>query len=205
MPRRNGYDIVLLKKQLALGRPYWARISSALTVRLYNGLLARSAAIPTFRILDEMDALEQLPDAHQSKTKPATKLHGLVLGRFMHKHYTSADFLGANLYNQWFGEHAKKHDLLAKEIMRIHPVGAFVEDDQHAYKIAGQIAHTMGVEGYRRLMERKTMTGEWIIYYMHEGQNYYLDLARHSEQSDEKRLYDRLERACAWEFPFAFK
>jgi hypothetical protein len=205
MPLRNGYDSVLLKKQLTMGRPFWSRVSSALAVRLYNGLLAESGTIPTSRILHELNCLEGYPDGSLSRTKPATQLQGPILGRFMHKHYTSAAFLGANLYNQWFGAYATKKALLANEILKIHPIGAVIEDDQHAWQVAGRIAHTIAVDGYSRLTKRATMTGEWIIYYVHEGQNFYLDLAWHAEQEDERCLYDRLARACAWEFPFAFK
>lgn len=123
----------------------------------------------------------------------------------MHKHYTGTAFLTQNLVNQWFGAYAEKHDLLQNELTKIHPIGATIEDDQHAHLTAGKIAHTVVMDGYERLCKRGNMTGEWIIYYVHEGQNYYLDLACHVEQRDEQQLYDRLKRACAWEFPFAFE
>lgn len=74
-------------------------------------------------------------------------------------------------------------------------------------KKAGQIAHIAALEGYKRRANRQQLTGEWIVYYVHNGQNYYLDIAFHDEASTpegEQALYNRLALACQWEFPFAF-
>lgn len=95
--------------------------------------------------------------------------------------------------------------MLNKEITKIVPLGSVIDSEQEAWKLAGKIARTIVWEGYERLLNRSNMTGEWIIYYIHNGQNYYLDLAWHFEQEDEIRLYGRLKWACAWEFPHAFE
>lgn len=188
-----------------MGRPYWPRVSLALAIRLHNACKAGVSKIPTPRILDELDYLEHLPGARKSRTKPAMKLNGPILGRFAHKHYTSTAFLRANLHNQWFGPYATKRKLLTEEITKIVPLGSVIDSEQEAWELAGKIARTIAWEGYERLLNRSNMTGEWIIYYVHNGQNYYLDLAWHFEQEDEKRLYERLKWACAWEFPHAFE
>jgi len=125
----------------------------------------------------------------------------------MHKHYSSSLFLGANIYNQWFEGYGRKHQLLASEIEKVIPIGYVLEDDNDAWQKAGQIAHIVAMEGYQRRVKRKQLTGEWIIYYVHNGMNYYLDVASHEEAKTPEReqaLYDRLKAACAWEFPFAF-
>jgi len=50
------------------------------------------------------------------------------------------------------------------------------------------------------------LTGEWIIYGKHQGENYYLSLAKHSEaeQGQVADLYARLHGSCQAEFPFLF-
>ncbi len=197
MPVRDGYAQMLLKKEAVMGQPYWPRVSLALAIRLRNACVAGVSKIPTPRILDELNDLEQLTSARQSRTKPAKKLAGPILGRFMHKHYTCTAFLRANIYNQWFGAHATKHELLLKEITKVVPLGSVIESEQEAWLRAGEIASKVAWEGYERLVGRSQMTGEWIIYYVHNGQNYYLDLAWHVEQEDEQRLYERLEWACS--------
>ncbi|XQE65783.1 hypothetical protein ACOAPY_14055 [Pseudomonas sp. P3C3] len=126
----------------------------------------------------------------------------------MHKHYTSAAFLGANLYNQWFEGYGRKHQLLAAEIEKVSPLGSVVEDENDAWQKAGRIAHTFTMDGYQRRAGRQQLTGEWIVYYIHNGMNYYLDIAFHEEAKTperERQLYERLKAGCAWEFPFAFE
>lgn len=207
MPLLSRYDAVLLKKRFCGGSSFWPRISEALALRLSNAFLARSGLINTWRIMDELRWLEQTPDSSQTPTKPAAPLSGEILGRFMHKHYTSAAFLVRNIQNQWFEGYGKKHKLLAAEIANIVPVGYVVEDEGDAWKKAGQIAHIAALEGYKRRANRQQLTGEWIVYYVHNGQNYYLDIAFHDEASTpegEQALYNRLALACQWEFPFAF-
>ncbi len=44
------------------------------------------------------------------------------------------------------------------------------------------------------------MTGEWIIYAEHEGQKFYLCLAKHNDRDEEIR--EKIERICMREFPF---
>ncbi|MNZ86485.1 hypothetical protein D3C78_1053060 [compost metagenome] len=126
----------------------------------------------------------------------------------MHKHYTNSNFLPKNLMNQWFEGYGAKNKLLSKEIENIIPLGSVIEDDLEARRVAGKIAHLAISEGYKRRANRKLMTGEWIIYYVHEGLNYYLDVARHCDAETpkaEQALLDRLKRSCEWEFPFAFE
>jgi hypothetical protein len=51
------------------------------------------------------------------------------------------------------------------------------------------------------------MTGDWIIFAKHEGQNFYLGLATHEEAMPQvaDQLYDKLRGGSAWEFPFLFE
>jgi hypothetical protein len=49
------------------------------------------------------------------------------------------------------------------------------------------------------------MTGDWIIFAKHEGQNFYLGLGTHDAATREPdALYRRLRQGSEWEFPFLF-
>ena len=171
-----------------------------MAIRLHNCFRARSAKVPYWNILDELSYLEG--GARPTSTKPAEPFRGEVLGRFMHKHYSGTAFMAKNLDNQWFGPYAQKNGVFGKALESISLSGSEMNEEE-AWKWAGQIAHTVVIDGMKRLRNRKQMTGEWIIYYVHEGRNYYLDIAWHTE--DEQRLHNRLKAQCAWEFPFAFE
>jgi hypothetical protein len=44
------------------------------------------------------------------------------------------------------------------------------------------------------------LTGEWIVFAKHNGQNYYLCLARHNE--GDELIFSRIKQICFREFPF---
>ncbi|OCH04010.1 hypothetical protein [Aliivibrio fischeri] len=48
--------------------------------------------------------------------------------------------------------------------------------------------------------EKVKMTGEWVIYAKYKGKNYYLCLARHSD--DDYAIRKRIEKHCFDKFPF---
>ena len=207
MPHKDHYAAVLLKKRVAMAQPFWPRLSQELALTLHNSSLARS--FNTFKVLDEIAYMEAPAVARPTSTKPATKFRGAILGRFWHKHFTDARFLGHNLQNQWWGPYATKNQTLSATIREaMEALGDFEGDsysEAQAHQVAGRIAHDIVIGGMEKRATRKAMTGEWIIYYPHDGMNYYLGLAHHEEQKDERALYDRLKSECAWEFPFAFE
>ncbi len=53
---------------------------------------------------------------------------------------------------------------------------------------------------YAERSRGQRLTGEWIIYAQHEGQKYYLCLARFDEEDD--AVFDRIKNGCVDEFPF---
>ena len=44
------------------------------------------------------------------------------------------------------------------------------------------------------------LTGDWVVYAQHEGQNYYLCIAKHGD-SDE-HIREQIDVACTHQFPF---
>ena len=53
---------------------------------------------------------------------------------------------------------------------------------------------------YRKRSAASELTGEWLIFARHEGQNYYLCLARHDD--GDSQILDRIVKGCVPEFPF---
>lgn len=52
---------------------------------------------------------------------------------------------------------------------------------------------------YRRRAADRQMTGEWIVYAMDGGQNYYLCLGTHG---NDVGIFQRIRKLCVYEFPF---
>ena len=84
---------------------------------------------------------------------------------------------------------------MAADVARSHG------DDPDAWLKA--LLHSFVMEGYERRASPNKLTGDWIVFAKHEGQNYYLDLATHSE--NDEALYMKLHQGSAAEFPFLFE
>lgn len=202
MPLLNRYESLLLKKGVTLEQPYWNRVSQCLALRLHNGSLLRR--INKFSVLDEIALLERTPTSRPTGTKAAQKFRGSALGRFWHKHYFDAYHLPENIQNRWFGEFAKKQGLL-QNMFRETLMGEDATDmNNYREAVANRISHSFVYGAIEARRNRGALTGEWLVYYVHDGLNYYLDLADHSWLDDQQGLFDRLKGDCAWEFPFAF-
>lgn len=204
MPLLHRYDSLLLKKSVTLSQPYSHRLSQSLALKLQ--LLSSLRRINKFSVLDEIALLEKTPTSRATGTKPAEKFRGPILGKLWHKHYCDSRHLAHNFHNRWFGDYALKHRLLEGKLREIFMTE---EDDadieRYRVVMANRISHTIVYEGIESRRKRKALTGEWIVYYIHDGLNYYLDLADHSEIKDPEKFFDRLRNGSEWEFPFAFK
>lgn len=204
MPLSHRYDSLLLKKRVTLSQPYSHRISQSLALKLQ--LLSSLRWIDKFAVLDEIAWLEKTPTSRPTGTKAAEKFRGPILGRFWHKHYFEAKHLPQNFYNKWFGDYARKHGLLGQKLREV--LMSDVDDtDMEEYRLvmANLISHEIVYGGMESRRQRNALTGEWLIYYVHDGMNYYLDLANHEEVNEPHKIFDRLESECKWEFPFVFK
>jgi hypothetical protein len=204
MPLLHRYESLLLKKSVALSQPYSHRISEHLALKLQ--LLSSVRWINKFSVLDEIALLEKSPTSRPTGTKAAAKFRGAILGRFWHKHYYDSRHLAQNFHNQWFGDYALKNGLLKDKLREIFMAG---EDDTDMEKyrlvMANRISHTVVYDGIESRRKRDALTGEWLIFYIHNGLNYYLDLADHNEIKNPENLLARLREGCEWEFPFAFE
>lgn len=114
----------------------------------------------------------------------------------MHKHYLADGLssLALNLKNEF------QRSGLPLLKQRIAEAQASGEERYFTVEDANWIAHEASVGPYERRNERRALTGEWIVYAVHEGKNYYLCLGRHDGADVELRR--QIEAVCCEEFPF---
>lgn len=157
----------------------------ALTVWLddrYNGL-------DFSLIVHEIRGLET--GAPRTGTKPAAEYKHKPLKGFWHKHYFSAQFLAKNLLNQLAGG---KLEQIAADALGTHRSPTITEE------MIKDLAHRVTVEQLEQRSADDKLTGEWIVYAKHNGQNYYLTLATHD--TGDQEIYTQIKVACLPEFPF---
>jgi hypothetical protein len=206
MPYVHRYEAVLVKRRVCSNESFWPYLSEALALKLYRASMYQG--FNASRVIDEIALLEGATLSRHTNTKPASQFRGPHLGRFWHKHWTDTAFINQNLTVQWFGPHAQKNKILRKEIEKVcKALGKSSVDDlsiAECWELANKLSHSVVRDGYESRRSRKALTGEWLIYYNHNGQNYYLDIAVHCSRKDEPALLERLRADCEWEFPFAF-
>lgn len=174
-------------------KPYHDRVSIALTIRIAN---AASERLDIFAVLDELDYLEGIKKS--SRTKDAKKFRKPPLQGLWHKHFFSARHLIKNVGIRWNLGQGGNKDLSEM----IENVAGEHGDNPDVWP--NVLTHRLVVEGFEQRAGRG-LTGDWIVYGMHQGQNFYLDLATHEEGLQPARLLQKLRNGCYAEFPFIFE
>ena len=184
-----------IKRVLTNDRPYADRISLGFALRL---LSVKADLKEDHSVLDEIDCLEGLRP--QSKTKQEKQFRHPPLHPFWHQHYSAPRHILKNIDTRWNLTGGGNRDLLAMlcDVARTH--------GKDPDRWQGAVSYRIVVDGYKDRAERG-LTGDWIIFGQHGGQNYYLDLATHEEGkgANSKRLYEKLRQGSAAEFPFLFE
>lgn len=155
----------------------------------------------TFAISREVLALEGVRGT--SLTKPAERYTSGKISGFWHKHFSDARHLGINVT-----QHLAKGDVTKGEaeyptLKRI--VNRVMDPSKSSTVTQGMInelAHTLSVKAYEQRAKAKKLTGDWIVFAKHNGQNHYLAIASHSQNTDQ--LYELIKEHCAGQFPFLF-
>jgi hypothetical protein len=189
-----GRDEVLRLKQIvADGAPYAARLSLGLTVRL---LQLREESREDRNVLHEINVLEGIQT--NSSTKDAAQFRK-PLHPLWHKHFATSRHLTRNWGERWNLGRDGNRDL-SKMIEDV--AAAYGDQPDHWQKI---LVHQLVLGGLEDRIAAQRMTGDWIIFAKHDGQNFYLDLAKHEEARDPDRLREKLRAGSALEFPFLFE
>jgi len=201
-----------LKAEAARGRPYSNRISFALALELARQYVERQ---DYFAVLDTLDFLEGLRGA--SSVVAGSQFKYRPLYPLWHAHYFTTRHALRNIMLRW-GLHSD--DTGNKNLDRmLQEVAAEFGEEPDVWP--GVLTHRLTWGGFEDRLRKgiqatlrecapgekrgRGLTGDWIIYGKHGGQNYYLGLATHAEGSAApERLLERIRLACAAEFPFLF-
>jgi hypothetical protein len=169
-----------------------------MAARLYSRYYGREAFFP---ILDELDVLEGR--RMTTHTKRESQFKSFPLHPFFHKHFFSAQHLLRNIGIHWGVSDARERNQDLERM--INRVAVSHGDDSEKWPMIMAHEFVMGSFGARAGQNR--LTGDWIIYAKHNGENYYLAVVDHCVEgrSNDRQLFDWLRMSCEWEFPFLFQ
>lgn len=154
--------------------------------------LTLAGLINPFPILDEIRLLEGIP-TRPTNTKRASAFRGGLLDGLMHKHYFNARHIQRNLLNYHSKGGGAAFERAISNILRE------TKSDQTPWQIAGRIADRSVNQALHHKNLEGSLTGDWIVYAVHGGKNYYLCLASHDESNE--TIFDRFSAQAAVEFP----
>lgn len=149
--------------------------------------------INPLQVLDEIRVLEGAL-SRGTQTKPASQFRRSPLKGLWHKHYFSARFMAHNMLNQLGRDGISS---AVNEICDASKSPALTEE------MVKELAHRVTIEQYEKRAQKNELTGEWIVFAKHEGENFYLCLATHS--TDDNEIYSAIQKVCWPQFPFLAK
>lgn len=197
LTRDDGTD---MKPELArfsamtgLERAAPGRVSALLLLQLYAG--ATSGKLNPAKVVHEIAGLEGA--GLDSTLKPPTRFerHAALRGLW-HKHYLQ-DGIASMALNLRRG--IRQHGIPIVQKMVDKATAAGEERHFEGAHVAA-IADDAVRGTWERLQNQQALTGEWIIFGVHEGANYYLSLGTHAE--GDTILRKQIETFSRQEFPF---
>jgi hypothetical protein len=196
----NGEDITAMVRGFArfigLEQAAPGRHSMLLVMALFGGV--KSGRLNPAKVVHEIRALEGI--GPPSKLKPPIQNKHPPLRGLWHKHYLE-DGLSSMAQNILKG--LKRYSIPVFQ-QRIDEAKAAGEDRYVMPEDIEAIA-TDAVHGnWMRLSAAQALTGEWILFAQHEGQNYYLALATHDKDTHDQ-VRQQIDALCCQEFPFLTK
>ena len=163
------------------------RFSSLFIMKLIKAMISDDAVM---RILHEIEILENKTDK-KSSTKPETQFKRGKIKGLWHKHYlpTGLKNIALNLEAQ-FGYKNKE---IIGEIKQIF------SKDLSDEKKSCEVSRLVTTKQLSDRFKERRVTGEWIIYHVHNNQKYYLDIASHED--DEEIIVNSIRDMVLKEFP----
>ncbi|ODL95728.1 hypothetical protein [Acinetobacter pittii] len=156
--------------------------------------------IDIIRIINEIRHLED-PQNIDSYTKGATQFSHLPLKGLWHKHYLPGD-IGSICQNIINGLNSKGG---LKKV-----ISTTCEDSGEEFftpDLLSKLVNEVTEVPFSERSDQKMITGEWIIYHVHENKNYYLAVECHSKGSDEndlntdQKIAEKIRLISKLEFP----
>lgn len=174
-----------------------SRLSSYLLVQLASAWKHRT--LSTYSITDVIQSLEGV--CHRGKPPKIKPFKGAALSGLWKVHFFDPRFFLLNMYNEWgiFHENSQIFAALCARVAEAEqrkpsPLGW-----------QGRLAHEFVIGGYGNRARKRKLTGEWLIFGIHEGKNIYLALCKHSRgPAEDKEIHEALRHLCGAEFPELF-
>lgn len=139
-----------------------------------------------FLVVNEIKILEKI--INRRETKKASKFNNPPLKGLWHKHFFDAHYVAQNLLNNLNQNFEKDW----KDIFKDDPIILPEKMNKFISRITREALETKAKNG--------KLTGEWIIFAKHKGQNYYLSLGRHTQSND--AIFKRIKDYVFTQFPF---
>lgn len=168
---------------------------------LFLGQLAAHWRLRThvnvWSLRDEVFALEGVRG--QTRTKPERPFTAGKLRGFWHKHFFSAADIPFNCL-----QHFAKGDVASgqADFSRLENVIERHMRDGHTEENLKLLSHAVTMKAYEGRSASKALTGSWIVFAKHGGQNHYLAVSPHLTDTDS--LYVEIRRQCEEQFPYLF-
>jgi len=168
------------------------RYSILLLLQLLDGYASRT--LNTENVIREVRALERTGRPTGTKT-PQPFRHPPLKGLW-HKHYLAAgrSTFARNLGNGLIKDGLPRFEQHVRDTLAVGDVHDLTSED------IKRIVHDAVLGNWERRTNASELTGEWIVYAKHDGNNYYLSLGKHND--DDTNLRDEIEASCRAEFPF---
>jgi len=157
-------------------------------------MLERKNGIDPFSIIAEIKDLEGLGPSQQ--TKLASPFKGPHLKGFWHKHFFTANpsLFAHNIINQLANGNLEKHV-------------AEVFDPKKSPVVTKEMISDFSKKVVTESLEERAsankLTGEWIVFAKHQGQNYYLCLTTHD--LNDEIIAQNIKTVCLPQFVFLDK
>ena len=168
------------------------RISLLFLLGLFGAY--KAGRIDPSQIAREIEALEQ---GKRTGLKPPIQNKHPPLKGLWHKHYMQNDVaaMAKNI------QHGLKHFGIPYLQQKVREAKEAGEMRYFSVEDVGPLTKDAVHGNWERLRQAEKLTGEWIVFAKHEGQNYYLTLATH-DRSTHEGLRQQIDALCCREFPF---
>ena len=138
-----------------------------------------------------LESIKHLEDGEpETGIKPATQFKNLPLKGLWHKHFFAANFLVQNIV---LGLGKNGLEKLVNEVMDPSKSPVITRE------MIEELAHRVTNDPLEKRNADKKMTGEWIVYIRHNGNNYYLCCNTHN--AEDQFIFDRIMGICINDFP----
>ncbi|PLT18872.1 hypothetical protein CXP34_02425 [Ralstonia mannitolilytica] len=184
-------DLQRFADAIGLERAARGRYSAVILLELYARMMNPNIPGDPRKVVAEINALEGRCDP--VGTKPASEFSHPPLKGLWHKHYFF-DGLPSLVTNIRLGLGKTGTKRLVDEIF--DPSVSEVITEEKINRLATEVVH--GTLDRRR--EAQRLTGEWIVFARHNGENYYLCLGTHDSGDD--AIFGKIRELCPLEFPF---